>query len=100
MAYGFYGDAWADIPVFNFSGMLRAGPRGYLVSENYFITVDQEAGALLSLGRRSILRNIGLDYSLWIPVFPEMESFIAFPFLGITVPISQGRPKKTRPGSI
>lgn len=87
LAYGFYGDEWADIPVFNFSGMIRTGPRGYFITENYLLTADGEAGVMLSAGGRSILRNVGLDYSLWIPVVPEMDSFVAFPFLGITIPI-------------
>jgi len=87
LAYGFYGDEWAEVPVINLSGMLRTGPRGYLVTENYIITSEGETGLLLSFGGRTILRNIGLDYSLWIPVVPEMDTFIAFPFLGITIPI-------------
>jgi hypothetical protein len=88
MAYGFYGDKWADIPVINLSGMMRTGPRGYFVTENYIITAEGETGIILSAGGRSIIRNIGLDYSLWIPVFPDMGTFIALPFLGITVPVN------------
>ncbi len=87
MAYGFFDDDWAEVPVFNLSGMKRIGPRGYLISENYFITVDQETGVLFSVGGRTIIRNIGLDYSLWIPAFPDMGTFVALPFLGITIPI-------------
>jgi hypothetical protein len=87
MAYGFYGDEWADVPVFNLSGLVRTGPRGYFVTENYVITALDEVGIILSAGGRSILRNIGLDYSLWIPIFPDMDTFIAIPFLGITVPV-------------
>ncbi|MDD4108531.1 MAG: hypothetical protein PHH93_07415 [Prolixibacteraceae bacterium] len=88
MAYGFYGNEWADIPVFNLSGMVRTGPRGYFVTENYLISAEGETGVMISAGGRSIIRNIGLDYSLWIPVFPDMGTFIAFPFLGITVPVN------------
>ncbi len=88
MAYGFYGDEWAEVPVFNLSGMVRTGSRGYFITENYVITAMDEVGILLSAGGRSILRNIGLDYSLWIPLFPEMDTFIAMPFLGITVPVN------------
>ena len=87
MAYGFYGDEWADVPVFNLSGLVRTGPRGYFVTENYVITAEGVTGIFLSAGGRTILRNIGLDYSLWIPVFPDIDSFVAIPFLGITVPL-------------
>jgi hypothetical protein len=87
LAYGFYGDEWADVPVFNISGMIRIGPRAYFVTENYALTIEGETGVVLSAGGRSILRNVGLDYSLWIPIVPDMDSFVAFPFLGITIPI-------------
>jgi len=88
MAYGFVDDEFTRVPVFNFSGLLRTGPRGYLVSENYFISVDGESGVLLSAGGRTIIRNVGIDYSLWIPLFPDMGTFVAAPFLGMTIPIS------------
>ncbi len=87
MAYGFIEDNWADVPVINLAGMVRTGPRGYFITENYIISAEGETAVILSLGGRSILRNVGLDYSLWIPIVPEMETFIAFPFLGITIPI-------------
>ncbi len=89
MAYGFYGDEWADVPVVNLSGMVRTGPRGYFISENYIIPVEGETVVILSLGGRSILRNVGLDYSLWIPIAPDMGTFVALPFLGITIPINK-----------
>lgn len=89
MAYGFIDDKWADVPVINLSGMVRTGPRGYFVTENYVITAEGETAVILSLGGRSILRNVGLDYSLWIPIVPDMGTFIALPFLGITIPINK-----------
>lgn len=89
IAQGFSTDGWLDIPIFNFSAMARTGPRGYFVSENYLITADGEFGAVISAGGRSIIRNVGLDYSIWIPIFPDMGTFIAAPFLGITVPLGK-----------
>jgi hypothetical protein len=89
MAYGFISDDWADAPVINLSGMVRTGPRGYFITENYVITAEGETAVILSLGGRSILRNVGLDYSLWIPVVSDMGTFIAFPFLGITIPFNK-----------
>jgi hypothetical protein len=61
----------------------------YFVSGNYLIAADGEIGLMISAGGRSIIKKIGLDYSHWIPVFPEMGSFIAAPFLGITVPLGK-----------
>lgn len=89
LAYGFAQDDWLDIPVINISGMVRTGPRGYLITENYAITVEGEFVLLISAGGRSIIRNIGLDYSLWIPVGSDIDTFVALPFLGITIPIGK-----------
>lgn len=87
LAYGFADDEWLRVPVVNFSGMARTGPRGYLVTENYVITMDGETVVIISGGGRSMIRNVGIDYSLWIPLGKEINEFIAIPFIGITVPI-------------
>lgn len=92
LAYGFSKDRWLNFPIINFSCMLRAGPKGYFITENYVISAEGESVALISLGGRSIIRNVGLDYSLWMPFSSEMDSFVAMPFLVITVPI--GREKQ------
>jgi hypothetical protein len=97
-AYGFAGGDWMARPIINFSTMLRAGPKGYFISENYIIPYEttswdyeiihkRKSAVVISLGGRSIIRNVGLDYSLWIPFNIDMESFIAIPFLGVTIPI-------------
>jgi hypothetical protein len=89
LAYGFAGGEWMKVPIINVSGMVRIGPRGYLISENYVITIEKEVVVLISAGGRSIIRNVGLDYSLWIPMGAEINSFIAIPFLGVTIPIGR-----------
>ena len=89
MAYGFADGDWLNVPVINVSSMIRTGPRGYFITENYVITAEGETVVLLSAGGRSIIRNVGLDYSLWIPLGFEMDTFVAIPFLGITVPIGR-----------
>lgn len=88
MAYGFIEDQWADIPVFNVSTMMRLSPKSYFISENYIISAEGETGVMLSAGGRSIIRRVGLDYSLWIPIFPDMGGFLALPFLGVTIPMN------------
>jgi len=89
MAYGFADGEWLNVPVINVSSMIRTGPRGYFITENYVITAEGETLVLLSAGGRSIIRNLGLDYSLWIPLGFEMDTFVAIPFLGITIPIGR-----------
>src|SRR4030042_583145 len=103
-AYGFAEDSWMNRPIINLSTMLRAGPRGYFISENYIIPyelkswdfgymgdyqVKKKSAVVISLGGRSIIRNVGLDYSLWIPINAGMGSFLAIPFLGVTIPIGK-----------
>lgn len=91
LAQGFSTNGFADIPVFNFSTLNRIGPKGYFITENYLIVADGEVGVLFSVGGRSIIRNIGLDYSLGIPIIPDMGSFVALPLLGVTVPMGKNR---------
>ncbi|OFY62662.1 MAG: hypothetical protein A2V64_05800 [Bacteroidetes bacterium RBG_13_43_22] len=103
-AYGFAEDSWMNRPIINLSTMLRAGPKGYFISENYIIPYEQKSwdfgymgdyqvkkksAVVISLGGRSIIRNVGLDYSLWIPINAGIESFLAIPFLGVTIPIGK-----------
>jgi len=89
LAYGFAGEQWLKVPVINISSMIRTGPKGYFITENYAVSFDGEMVILISAGGRSIIRNIGLDYSLWIPIGSEIDTFVAIPFLGITVPIGK-----------
>jgi hypothetical protein len=89
MAYGFSQDRWMQRPIWNLSSMIRISPKGYLISENYVIPGENTTVVIVSLGGRSIIGSIGLDYSLWIPFTGEMDSFVAIPFLGITVPLGK-----------
>ena len=91
LAQGFSTDGWLEVPIINLSGMARTGTRGYFITENYIISADGEFAMVISAGGRSIIRNIGLDYSIWIPIAPDMGGFIAAPFLGITVPLGKSR---------
>ncbi len=86
MGYGFAGGELASSPVFNFNGMFRVSSRGYFITENYYIHADGENLVLLSLGGRSIIKKVALDYGLFIPFYSDMDTFIAFPWLGFTVP--------------
>jgi RNase P/RNase MRP subunit p29 len=88
----FAGGEWAPTPLFNCSGLLRVTSNGYLITENYFLTIDGEFGAVISFGGRSIIKKISLDYGLFIPIASEMDSFIAIPWLGLAIPL--GNTKK------
>jgi hypothetical protein len=86
MAYGFAGGEWMGKPIINFSTMVRTGPKGYFISENYFLPVDDQFAAVISVGGRTIIRRIGLDYSLWIPFGSDISNLIVLPFLGVSIP--------------
>lgn len=85
LAYGFAKDQWMKVPIINLSSMIRYSPRSYFITENYAISSEGEMLVLISLGGRTIIRNIGIDYSLWIPFGADI-SFVAIPFLGVTIP--------------
>ena len=89
VGYGFAGGEMADRPIINLSGMVRISPRGYLLTENYYISVEDESFGIIIVGGRSIVKRVGIDYGLVLPVIPDMEYFIAMPWLGITIPIGK-----------
>jgi hypothetical protein len=84
MGWGYANQDFASSPVFNVCALYRVGARGYLVSENYFFPGDLSF-SLLSLGGRTILGKVGLDYGGVIPVGIESR-LIILPWLGVTVP--------------
>jgi hypothetical protein len=94
LGYGFAGGEWAKSPMINLNFMFRTGARGYIISENYYIQAGGEALVIISFGGRQIIKKVGLDYGLFIPFSSQMDSFIALPWLGITIPF--GNKKKVK----
>jgi len=86
LGYGYAGGDWAKAPMINLNTMIRFGPKGYFISENYFIQTEGTTALIFTLGGRHIIQNAGLDYGLVIPFITDMDTFIAFPWLGITIP--------------
>lgn len=91
VGYGFSGGSVSSTPVLNLNGMLRVSVRSYLLSENYFFTDGSSGVFLLMVGARHIIKNAGLDYGLMMPVGSGVGSFVAAPWLGITIPFGKGR---------
>lgn len=86
MGWAFGGGQWAKAPTINVSGMIRTGPKGYFLTENYFIGTTDNFMVLMSVGGRRIIKNVGLDYGVWIPMGADIGTFVAIPWLGFTVP--------------
>jgi hypothetical protein len=89
LGWGFIDDEFAKSPTINISGIIRTGKRGYLVTENYFISAGDENVLILSLGGRTLWNRFSLDYGLFRPFTKDMDaSFLAFPWLGFVIPFS------------
>jgi hypothetical protein len=89
LGYGFIGKNWANTPLFDISGMTRISPKTYLLSENYFIVVNNEGFGMLSFGARSLIKRVGLDYGAFIPFGSGLNELIAIPWLGVTIPFGK-----------
>lgn len=86
LGWGFAGGEMARNPTVNISGMIRTGAKGYFITENYFIGTPDEFVVLTMLGGRRIIKRTGLDFGAVIPFASDMDSFIAIPWLGLTIP--------------
>ncbi|HAH22732.1 MAG TPA: hypothetical protein DCL77_03030 [Prolixibacteraceae bacterium] len=89
LGWGFANGEIAKNPTLSISGMLRTGPRGYILTENYFIGTPDNFLVLLSLGGRRIIKHTGLDFGAVIPLGADIGSFVAIPWLGLTIPFGQ-----------
>jgi len=88
LGYGLLNGELADLPAINISTMLRTGKRGYFISENYFIPSDPKL-VIISLGGRSILQKVGLDYGLIVPFPEDLDITFALPWLGLSIPFGK-----------
>lgn len=86
--WGFSNDGgWAERPTIMLSGMTRVGRKAYLLSENYYLGFGGGSSiGILSIGGRSVQTRLAVDYGLILPVGADIGSFVAIPWLGITVP--------------
>ena len=86
LGWGYAAGEMAKDPTINISGMIRTGPRGYLLTENYLVGTPDNILILMSVGGRSIIRHISLDYGGIIPFGNTVGGFIVIPWLGFTIP--------------
>jgi len=94
LGYGYAGGSFANSPMININGMIRTGAKGYFLTENYYIPTGDDFLILISLGGRRIINRSGLDFGLFIPIASGLDTFIAIPWLGITVPFGKGSLQK------
>lgn len=89
VGYAFDQSGWARYPTFNYSAMIRVGPHGYFLTENYFISSPGYNVLLLSLGGRAIAGRVSIDYGAFLPVASDQQIVFFIPWLGVTVPLSK-----------
>lgn len=85
IAYGFANGETSSVPLVHVGGLTRVGANSYLMTESYFVSSDNELGGLMMFGGRQMVRRVGIDYGLMLPVGAGNDEFIAVPWLGITV---------------
>jgi hypothetical protein len=87
IGWGYAGGDWGDYPIINLSGMLRVTSRGYLLTENYLLRFGDDSDmTVISFGLRYMVKKVGLDFGLYIPMSNQMDEFFALPVLGVTIP--------------
>ena len=89
LGWGFADGKIAKNPTLSLSGMLRYGPKSYVMTENYFIGTPDNYVILMSYGARRIIKHTGLDFGVFIPLSPDLDVFVAIPWLGLTIPFGQ-----------
>lgn len=85
MGYGYADGNWASAPIINLNGMFRLTSRGYLITENYFVSSGGDSVFVSMIGGRWIIKRAALDYGFVIPI-GDIGSFVAIPWLGFTIP--------------
>jgi hypothetical protein len=89
LGWAYAGGTIANVPTISVGGMIRTGPRGYFLTENYFIGAGGETFGIISAGGRRIIKRISLDYGLFLPLAAGLDTFLAMPWLGLTVPFGK-----------
>jgi hypothetical protein len=89
LGYGYSDDGWAKHPLISLNALYRTGPKGYIITENYFFDDGNTTEIFLSIGGRRMIKRVGLDYGFFIPVNKYIDQFIAIPWLGLIIPLSK-----------
>lgn len=95
LGYGFANGEFAQYPTFNLSGMLRIGKNWSLVSENWFLSTEDQVVDILSIGARLIRRSFSMDFAIVTNSDIISESLIlGLPLIGIVLPFGNPKTRK------
>lgn len=85
LGYAFAGGEWANSPLINISGMVRASKRMYFLTENYYVHAGGDGGGIIGLGGRWLIKKASLDFMFAIP-YGEGMDLIVLPAIGFVIP--------------
>jgi hypothetical protein len=80
--WGYVGGTLANKPVITVGGQHRATKRIALISENWLVPFDNDAGGFVSYGVRMLGEKIAVDFALGSPVGRDKFYFPGVPLLG------------------
>lgn len=87
MGYGYADGDWGNLPTLSLAASIRTGPRGYFMTENYYLSSGSDGLGLMSFAGRRLFKRTGLDYGA---IFPLVDgAFVVIPWLGLTLPVGQ-----------
>lgn len=84
--WGMVSGEWAKNPIVTVSVMARITRRGYFLSENFILPIDNGTVVLLSFGARTVWNKSSIDYGLFIPIAEGIDNMFAIPWLGFVIP--------------
>ena len=88
VGYGYAGGQWGNTPTITLSSMIRMSSKTYFLTENYFIPIGNNYYFMGSAGVRVIMGHVGMDFGFVVPK-SSGNSFVAIPWLGVTVPFGK-----------
>lgn len=82
-------DGFSKYPVFNAAGLIRTSKNWAFVSENYFFTIDEYIGAIISAGARYMGKRLAIDFGGFKPLGSVHGGLFVAPWLSISVPFGK-----------
>lgn len=89
LGQAFSSEGIASTPMVNISGIVRFSDKGFFMTENYYIGIDNNYMLMLSAGGRYIIRRASLDFGLLLPIISGEDVVVAIPWLGLTIPLNK-----------
>ncbi len=86
LGWGYAEGDFSNQPTINLGFMGRLSRNSYFIGEMYILNTGFDSVVLTTLGGRSMIKRVGLDYGVVAVV--EDGFFGGLPWLGVTIPIS------------